>query len=58
MTCEGCSGAVTRILNKMGGEADRHVCHESAGKPSSSVLFIQSPLIAAVSLYWSGETPV
>lgn len=46
MTCEGCSGAVTRILNKMGGEADR------------SVLFIQSPLIAAVSLYWSGETPV
>lgn len=23
MTCEGCSGAVTRILNKLGGEICR-----------------------------------
>ncbi|MEQ2216166.1 ATX1 antioxidant protein 1, partial [Xenoophorus captivus] len=22
MTCEGCSGAVTRILNKLGGKTD------------------------------------
>ena len=26
MTCEGCSGAVTRVLNKLGGETEKFTC--------------------------------
>lgn len=25
MTCEGCSGAVTRVLNKLGGETETRI---------------------------------